>query len=245
MSNDPTTKLALDLITGAMRKTGQYAPGEAIAAADLNDALDSLNGLLDVLSNDNKAIFNSVENIVTLTAGQQSYTVGLTGQIPVQRPLRITDAYSRVTTSSSTVDFPCEIKDLAAYASVGLKSQPGPWAKFAFYNPTFPNGQLYFWPVPSQAVEFHFWSDALLQSVSLTTALTLPQGYYLFLQLALTELLCIEYGVPVSEDVKRLMRRYEAAIKSNNAVVDREISVDGAICATNANNASFILTGGF
>ncbi len=325
MSNDPTTLTALKLITGALRKTGQYAPGEAITAADANDALDVLNGLFDSLSNDNKAIFSSNENIINLTAGQATYTVGnenvgsfsgtvtsgspvitgftpplvgtngstqqplidgatligpgiptgtvvapggvgattLTmsanaigtftnlvqftypGQIPIQRPLRITQAYSRIVTSSSYVDFPCEIKDLEAYSRIGLKLQPGPWPKWMFFNPTFPNGAIYFWPVPTMAVEFHFWTDMLLQSVALDTVLKLPQGYYNYLQFALAELLFIDYGMPVSPDVIRLARRYEMAIKSNNSAVDREIAVDAAVQTRNANNAGWFLTGGF
>jgi len=323
MAIDPTTKTATDLITGALRKTGQYAPGEAIASQDLNDALDVLNAHLDAMSLDNKAIFNSVENVITLTAGQQKYTVGneyagtfvgtttsssnvitgvtlpqtptngsntavlalgatvqgpgiptgstvtaigtntvtisnpatgtftnqisytSPGQIVIQRPLRITNAYSRVTTTSSTVDFFCDIKDLTDYANIGLKSQPGPWAKFLFYNPKFPNADMYLWPVPNQAVEFHFWSDQVLQSVSLSTPLQLPQGYYIYLQFALAELLCVEFGVPISEDIIRLTKRYESKIKSNNTVVDQEIAIDGALVTSMNNDAGWILTGGF
>lgn len=322
-SNDPTTLTALKLITGALRKTGQYGAGEAISSEDAADALDVFNGLLDSLSNDNKAIFFSNENIITLTANQLSYTIGneyagnfvgtvtsgsptitgftppqlptngniqqsfvvgatligpgiptgttalaigsntvtmsqnavgnftnqisftSPGQIAIQRPLRITQAYSRITTTNSFVDFPCEIKDIDAYAHIGLKYQPGPWAKWLFYNPTFPNGTIYLWPVPTQTVQFHFWTDMLLQSVGLTDVLRLPQGYYNYLQFALAELLCVDYGIGVPPDLARLARRYEMMIKSNNATVDREIAIDAAIQTRNANNAGFILTGGF
>lgn len=320
---DPTTLTALSVITGALRKTGQYAPGEAINPQDANDALDVFNGLLDSLSNDNKAIFYSNENIVTLTSGQATYTIGneyagtfagtvtsgsptitgftppivgtngstqqpfivgatligpgiptgttaiaigattvtmsanavgnftqnisftAPGQMAFQRPLRITKAYSRITTSSSYVDFLCDIQDLAYYAKIGLKLQPGPWAKILFYNPSFPNGTIYLWPVPSMAVEFHFWSDMLLQSVTLNQVLQLPQGYYNYLQFALAELLCIDYGMPVPPDIVRLARRYEMMVKSNNAAVDQQIAVDAAVQTRNANNAGWILTGGF
>lgn len=320
---DPTALTAQSLITAGLRKTGDYARGEAIDAAVLSDALDTLNSLLDTLSNDNKAIFSSNENVVILTAGQKSYSVGneyagvfvgtvtsgssvitgvtipqvgtngsansvisigatllgpgiptgstvtaigtntvtmssnavgtftnqisftSPGQIVIQRPLKITKAYSRLTYSGSTVDFPCESKDLDAYGSIGLKSQPGPWAKMLFYNPSFPNGQIYFWPVPSQNVEFHFWTDSLLQSLQLNSVLTLPQGYYLWLQFLFAEIWCIENGIQISDDIKRLIRKYEAMIKSNNAVVDQLARIDGAITSTGGNDAAFILTGGF
>lgn len=245
MANDPTTKTALDVITGAMRKTGQYTPGEAISAADANDALDVLNALFDSMSLEDKSTFFRNENIVTLTPGQLSYTVGVGGQINIQRPLRIANAYSRITTSNSFVDFRCEIVDEDQYASIGLKSQPGPWAKWLYYNAQFPLATLYLWPVPTQSVQFHFWTDMLLQSVSLTTQLSLPQGYYNYLQFALAELLCVDYGIGVPPDLKRLAARYERMIKSNNSAVDREITIDRAITPTNANDAGWILTGGF
>jgi hypothetical protein len=245
MPVDPTQKTALDLITGAMRKTGQYAPGEAITAADLNDALDVLNALFDSMSNDDLATFNTNENIVTLTPGQISYTVGDGGDIDIQRPLKIHSAYSRITTSSSTVDFWCEIKDEVSYAQIGLKNQPGPWPKWLFYNTSFPLGRIYFWPVPTEGVEFHFWTDMLLQSVTLTTQLNLPQGYYNYLQFALAEALCVDYGMPVPPDIVRLVAKFERKLKSNNSYIDREISIDGAIAVNNANDAGWILTGGF
>ncbi len=246
MAIDPTAKTALDLITGALRKTGEYSPGETINPSDAMDALDVLNALFDSMSNDNEATFNSNENIITLVPGQVSYTVGVGGDINIQRPLRITSAYSRLTTSgSSTVDFQCEIKDESAYTSLGLKTQPGPWPKWLFYSTSFPLATLYFWPVPSQGVEFHLWTDMLLQSVSLTTQLRLPQGYYNYLQFALAELLCVDYGIPVPVDLRRLAAKYERKIKSNNASVDREIAIDAAITPQNANNAGWILTGGF
>lgn len=245
MALDPTSKIALDVITGALRKTGQYAPGEAITAQDAEDALDVLNALFDSMSNDNLAVFNTNENIVTMNPGQVSYTVGVGGDINIQRPLRITSAYSRMTTSSSTVDFPCDIVDESAYTSIGLKSQPGPWAKILFYNTSYPLSTMYLWPVPSQGVELHFWTDMLLQSVDLTTQLQLPQGYYNYLQFALAEMLCIDYGLPVPPDIVRMTNKFERKIKANNNAVDREIRIDSAIATKNNNDAGWILTGGF
>lgn len=245
MAIDPTSKTTLDLITGALRKTGQYAPGEAISAADANDALDVLNGLLDVLSNDNLAVYSVNENIVTLTPGKQIYTIGIGGDIAIQRPLRITEAYSRLTNSSGSVDFKCEIKTNDDYASIGLKLQPGPWPKWLFYDPIFPLGKIYFWPVPAQGVEFHFWTEMLFQPNSLTAQLTLPQGYYLMLQYALAEALCPEYGIPCLPDVSRLAARYMKSIRNTNANPTRTMDIDKAIATSNANNAGWILTGGF
>lgn len=242
---DPTAKTALDLITGALRKIGQYSPGETLSAADANDALDVLNALFDSMSNDGNAVYDSNENVFTLVPGKISYTVGIGGDIPIQRPLRISAAYSRLITSTSAVDFACGIKDESAYTSIGLKTQPGPWPKWLFYNTGWPLATMYLWPMPTQAVEFHFWTDMVMQPVSLLSVLQLPQGYYNYLQFALAELLCVDYGIPVPPDIRRLAAKYEYKIKSNNSSVDREISIDGAVAMSNGNDAGWYLTGGF
>lgn len=243
MSADPTSKTALDLITGALRKTGQYAPGEAISSADANDALDVFNGMLDLWSNESLAVFNNNENVITLTAGKSTYTVGVGGDVNIQRPLRISQAYSRLTTSGSPVDFPCDIVDTEQYTSIGMKLQPGPWPKRLYYNTGFPLAQLFIWPVPNRAVEFHFWTDMLLQSVNLNDPLNIPQGYYMALQFGLAELLCPEYGINVPPDVARMAKQFKKLLKSNNSNPDRVIAIDAP--TSKGNDAGWIITGGF
>jgi len=245
MSNDPTTKTATDLVTGALRKIGQYSPGETIAAADLNDALDSANGLLDIWSAQKLAVYNSYETVQNLVAGQPAYTVGIGGYFDIERPLRISKAYSRVTTGNGSIDFPCEITTLAKYGDIGMKAQPGPWPKMAFYQPSYPTAELFFWPVPSQNVEFHFWTEQVFTSLNATTALNMPRGYYLGFQFAVAELLCPEYGIPVSPDIRRFAKEFKDVIKSLNASPQSEASIDASIVSGNGNDAGFILHGGF
>jgi len=245
MSSDPTTKTALDLITGALRKIGQYAPGETLAAADAMDALDSVNGLLDMWSAQKLTVYNNIETVLPLTAGQSSYTVGLTGYFNIERPLRIDKAYSRITTGNGSVDFPCQLTTLEKYGSIGLKSQPGPWPKIAYYNTSYPLANLIFWPVPQTNVEFHLWTEQVFTSLDLSTTLSMPRGYYLGLQFAVAELLCPEYGVAVPPDVRRFAKEFKAVIKSLNGSPQAESGVDMAIVSSNGNNAGFILTGGF
>lgn len=246
MSNDPTTKTTLDLITGALRKIGQYAPGEAITAADANDALDTFNGLLDMWSNQKLAVFNTIETVLNLTAGQNTYTLGIGGYFNIERPLRLVRAYSRLnSTGSSSVDFPMQIVGVQKYTNIGMKNQPGPWPKIGFYNPTYPLATLIVWPVPQRNIEFHLWSEIVLTSMSLATPLNLPRGYYLALQFALAELLCPEYGMAVPPDIKRFAKEQKAIIKALNGNPQAETGVDGAIAANGGINAGFVLTGGF
>lgn len=67
---------ANDLIIGALRFINQYSPGESLDSADANDALQTLNDLLDSMSTDQASVFASNENILTFTANQYIYTIG-------------------------------------------------------------------------------------------------------------------------------------------------------------------------
>lgn len=245
MSSDPTTKTGLDLITGALRKIGQYAPGETLSAADATDALDSLNGLLDVWSMDKLAVFNDVENIMNLSSGQYEYTLGIGGYFNIERPLRISKMYSRITTGNGEVDFPCELITLQKYGSIGLKNQPGPWPKMAYYNTAYPLSSLQIWPVPQWNIEFHLWTSMVFSSLDLATVLTMPRGYYMALQWGLAEILCPEYGIQASADIRRFAKAGRDLIKALNATPLSEVPVDGSIVSHSGSDASFILHGGF
>lgn len=243
--NDPTGKTALDLVTGALRKIGQYAPGETLDPSDAQDALDTFNGMLDLWSAQHLAVYNQVETVQNLVAGQASYTVGSGGDFAIVRPLTLSKAYSRLTTGSSGVDFPCQISTLDRYAGIGLKSQPGPWPKIAYYNAGVPLGTLYVWPVPTSNIEFHLWSDDVFASLALSDVVNLPRGYFMGLQYSLAELLCSEYGMPVPADIRRFAKEFRDIIKAQNATPMAECAVDPMLRASGGSDAGWILSGGF
>lgn len=70
------TTTAQDLITGALKFINVYAPGESLDSADADDAMATLNDLLDSWSTTPGAVFKTNEDILSFTPGQYSYTVG-------------------------------------------------------------------------------------------------------------------------------------------------------------------------
>lgn len=239
---------ALDLIQGAFRKIGQYAPNETLAASDANDGLLMLNALLDIWSNEHLAVYNNVENIFTLTPGKLSYTIGTGGDVNITRPLRITNMYSRYVTSNSAVDFACQEISGDKYTALSLKSQPGPWPKFAYYNTGYPLATLLFWPLPTQGVEFHMWTDQLLANLGLTDSLQLPPGYFLALQYALAEMMAPEFGTdPATMTAVSVMaKKLRHVLKSTNAKPQSEVPLDAAgLSNGTVFDAGWILHGGF
>jgi hypothetical protein len=236
----------LDIITGALRKIGEYAPGETLSAADSTDALSTLNGLLDMWSNEHLAVYANIENVLAWTAGKGSYTVGSGGDFNIIRPLKITSMYSRLTATGSSIDMPCELVAAPKYMSIGMKNQPGPWPKLAYYDMQYPLATLYVWPVPTAPYEFHLWTDQTFADVGLNDTFSMPQGYFLALQYNLAVLLAPEYGIEPPPTVLRLAKSMKATLKATNANPTREAPIDAAGLGSGpAHDAGFILTGGF
>lgn len=75
---------ASDIILSALKFINVYAPGESLDDADAQDALTTLNDLLESFSTTQFAVYSSNENIFTFTPGQYEYTVGNydAGQFP-------------------------------------------------------------------------------------------------------------------------------------------------------------------
>lgn len=67
---------ALDLITAALRRINSYQPGEQLSDADANDALSTLNDLLDSWSNEKLHVFGTQESVLQWINGQFQYKIG-------------------------------------------------------------------------------------------------------------------------------------------------------------------------
>lgn len=176
---------------------------------------------------------------------QISYTVP--GDFGIDRPLRITNAYTRITAAGGTgIDYPCEVVSGDVYTSIGLKSQPGPWPKMVYYNEQFPLGSLMFWPVPNTAGQIHLWTDDVFSTfANLTDVVQLPQGYARAIKLNLALELAPEYGKKPDALLLDQARKAKADLKALNASPQTPASYDGAIVGSNRADAGWILHGGF
>lgn len=118
-----------------------------------------------------------------------------------QRPVRIESAAFLLNTSSTTgpVDLPINIRDRAWWAAQQTKNIQTNVITDLYYDPTWPDGALYFWPVPNAGFQVRLQLWLPLQSYEqITDNLigpgqtegTIPQGYRNALMLTLAETLC-------------------------------------------------------
>lgn len=243
---------AQTIIKGALRRINSYQTGEQIAAPDANDALESLNDLIDSWSTDHAYVYASVETILNFTANQYIYTIGpggnwavdaITGQA-VPRPLRITNGFTRISGLDYTIDV---MMDQNQYTQFLLKSQPAPWPLVAWYNPTMPTGTIYFYPNPSSSAELHLFTDQILSEfATLDTDVVMPQGYARALKWCLAQELCAEYGFPLTPTIEKLAKESLDMVKSLNQVPAAVSNLDYALLDMGRRaNADWILHGGF
>lgn len=181
----------------------------------------------------------------TFVAQLISFTVP--GDFPITRPLRVTNAYTRLTTSGqSNIDYPCDIWTLDQYSGIGLKSQPGPWPKVLFFNSGYPYATISVWPIPNGAAELHMWTDSVFNAfANLTDSVNMPQGYTRALKLTLALELAPEYGKVVTPLLAKQAKDAKDAIRALSANPTTPSGYDGGIVATGRADAGWILHGGF
>jgi len=174
------------------------------------------------------------------------YKDGVTGQ-PIARPLRITEAFTRITSSGNTgLDYPIDIITESKYTAIGYKGVPGPWPTALYYNPTYPLGNIYVYPNPSQAGTLHLWMDQVLSSfTSITQTVALPQGYSRAIKANLAIEIASEYGKTPAATLVARARESKAAIRNLNQGPAVTAFFDADIVRGKRNDAGWIMHGGF
>lgn len=230
--------------SGSPTITGATVPADMIARGDLSGA--------GIAAGTTIVSFNAGAGTVTMSAngtsspGAQQIGYTIPGDFKMARPLRITNAFTRITTQGSGLDYPMEIIDQNRYANIGFKAIPAPWPIYLWYNPTMPLGTLYFYQNPSGVAECHIYSDLLLTNLSsLTTSVQMPQGYARMLKRLLARELAPEYGAIWTPMREKLTQEAYSFVKALNANPVPVSSYDPELMQSPTTDAGWILYGGF
>lgn len=230
--------------SGSAIITGATVPSNMIALGDLSGA--GIAAGTTILS------FNAGASTVTMSLpgtsspGIQQIGYTIPGDFKLIRPLRITNAFTRITTQASGLDYPIEIIDQSRYVNIGFKAISAPWPIYLWYNPTFPLGTLNFYQNPSSASELHLFSDLVLTNMAaLTSSANFPQGYTRMLKRMLARDLAPEYGAIWTTQREKLTNEAYAFVKALNASPVPVSIYDAQLISANRTDAGWILRGGF
>ena len=205
-----------DIINGSLRLIGQLAEGETPSAETAQDALTALNQMIDSWNTERLAVFSTVDQIETWPAGQRSRTFGPTGDIVGSRPVMIDDStYFR--DPASGISYGLKLINQQQYNGIAVKTVTSTYPQVLWVNMTYPNIEMYVYPVPTKVLEFHIVSvQELSQPANLATDLAFPPGYLRCFRYNLACELAPEFGVEPSRQVQRIAMTSKRNLKRIN-----------------------------
>ena len=225
------TTSAGDQINGALRLIGQLAEGETPSAATSADALTAMNQMLDSWSSERLSVFSTQDQVFTWPASTKSRTIGPTGNFVGNRPVLLDDAtYFR--DPSNNISFGIKIINQQQYDGIAVKTVTSTYPQVIWVNMDMPNMDMYIYPVPTKALEWHFISvTELTEPATLATTLVVPPGYLRAFRFNLAAEIAAEFGVEPPPQVQRIAMSSKRNIKRINNP-DDVMSLPYSIVAT-------------
>ena len=213
------TATAGDLINSSLRLIGQLAEGEVPSAATSQDALTAFNQMIDSWNTERLAVFSTQDQVYTWPPNVINRTLGPSGNIdasPQQRPILVDDStYFR--DPQTNVSYGIKMINQSQYNGIAVKTVTSTYPQVMFVNMTFPNIDIFIYPKPTRALEFHFISvEPLVEPSLLNTVISMPPGYLRALRYNLAMELAPEFGVEPSPQVMRIAMTSKRDLKRIN-----------------------------
>lgn len=205
-----------ELINGALRLIGMLAEGETPSAATSQDALTAMNQMIDSWNTERLSVFSTQDQIFTWPNNQVHRTLGPTGDFVGNRPVQLDDStYFKDPTTG--ISYGIKIINQQQYDGIAVKSVTSTFPQVMWINMDYPNIDMYVYPVPTKALEWHFISVTELdQPVTIYTDLTFPPGYLRAFRYNLACEIAAEFGVEPSPQVSRIAMTSKRNLKRIN-----------------------------
>lgn len=233
-----------DIVTAALRELGVLAAGEVATADDAQAGLDALGRLQDQWAAERLQIYTVTRTTWTITASDGDYTVGAGANVNVARPAHIDHVNFIDTSTDPDTEYPLVPLTEDGYAAIGQKALTSKFPSHWHYNPTFPNGVLNFWPVPTAStLQGALYAPAAIAKwTSLSTSVSLPPGYERMLVKNLAVELAPQFEREVGQALILQARESKAVVKGANRRL-RDLSFDGGALIQGSGGAFDIYTG--
>jgi hypothetical protein len=221
---------ARDLCVEALTVSGVVGDGQTASGMIINATFARMNRMLSQWQIKRWLIYHLVEHkfVGDGTKGGDGapIIVGPGGDINMVRPDRIEKAFQRQTILSqpNQIDYPLEeMKSYEDWTNIALKTLKS-FPSYFFYDPAFPLGKLYVWPVMSPAglYEAHIITKEVLgRFASLASAVLLPPEYEGAITWNLARITRAAFRKPMDAEINALARENLNSIRSANAAIAR------------------------
>lgn len=210
------TYTAGDQINRALRLLGVLAEGEVPSAETSQDALMSLNQMLDSWSTERLSVYNTIDQMFTWPAGEITRHLGPTGEFVGLRPVLLDDStYYR--DPQTNVSYGIKFINQQQYDGIAVKTVTSTYPQVMWINMEHPNISMTIYPKPTRDLEWHFISvQELSQPAQLSTVLSFPPGYLRAFTYNLAMELAPEFGVEPSPQVQRIAMTSKRNLKRIN-----------------------------
>ena len=210
-----STYTAGDQINRALRLLGILAESETPSAAMSQDALMAMNQMIESWSIERLSVFCTQDQVFEWPSSQIKRTLGPTGDFVGNRPVLFDDAtYFK---APNGVSYGIKFINQQQYDGIAVKNVTSTYPQVIFANMTYPNVEMYVYPMPTQVLEWHFVSvQELDQPATLATSLHFPPGYLRAFTYNLAMEFAPEFGVEPSPQVQRIAMTSKRDLKRIN-----------------------------
>jgi hypothetical protein len=180
--------VAQDLIQSALEANGVVGVGQTPATPHLNRGLSVLQRMTDSWSTQPHACFAWRIINVPLVVNQQTYTVGIGGQVNVVRPQEILSGPGAAYITDTNFNrYPVNVVEQDYWQLIGnVGSVNSQVPDTVWYDPQFPLGIINVFPLPYIAYTLTLSTELeLVNFATLQTAFNMPPGYQRAIELNL------------------------------------------------------------
>ena len=207
---------ALDQINAALRLIGQLAEGETPSAETSSDALAAMNQMIDSWNTERLAAYATQDQVFTWPANERIRTLGPTGNFVGNRPIKLDDS-TFFRDASTNVSYGLKFVNQQQYNGIAVKTVTSTYPQVMWTNMTYPDIEMYVYPVPIRALEMHLVSvQELTQPATLATNLAFPPGYLRVFKYNLACEIAAEFGIEPPPTVQRIAMASKRNIKRIN-----------------------------
>ncbi len=209
------------VVAEAYQELNVFQPGASIPAPMGNLALSKLNQIIDNWNAERDKIWCEVFQSFTLVPSLSPHTIGPSGATftATIRPVSIEGCFLDLQGTNPPTYTPIAVVDYQAYQALSVPAITTAIPIAVYYETDWPNGKLFFYPVPNAAFPVRFTFRTTIGVVTLTSNLDMPPGYQEAITLTLSEALATPAGASVPAQTAINAAKARARIGANNTVV--------------------------